>query len=221
MTDSGAGSSNGVAGLLLAAGAGERFGRPKAFAMLGGELLIDRALHGLLESGCSPVLAVVGAGIAEHPQWCPPAGVRVVENVDWRAGMGSSLRAGLRAAAQNGHDGVLVHLVDLPGIGAAVHRRVLAACRPGDLAVAASYSGRRGHPVLFCPEACEELLGQLGDETGARDWLSARAAAVRQVDCTDLGTPRDIDTREDLVAYVAKETYRAKEMPRRPRRCQG
>ena len=50
-----------VAGLLLAAGAGRRFGGPKALAEIDGEPLVLRALKALRAAGCSPVRVVLGA----------------------------------------------------------------------------------------------------------------------------------------------------------------
>ena len=81
----------GVAGLVLAAGEGRRFGGPKAPVVIDGERLVDRAVRVLREGGCEPVYVVLGAWVGEVP------GAIVVVNPDWAEGMGSSLRAGLGA----------------------------------------------------------------------------------------------------------------------------
>ena len=80
-----------VAGLVLAAGAGRRFGGPKALVELDGERLVDRMVRVLRAGGCQPLVVVAGA--------VPLAvsGATVVDNPDWRTGMGSSLRSGLAA----------------------------------------------------------------------------------------------------------------------------
>ena len=128
------------AGLVLAAGEGRRLGGPKAPVVVGSERLVDRAVRVLREGGCAPVLVVLGAWTGEVPH------ARVVVNPDWATGMGSSLRAGLAALADEACDRVVVTLVDLPDVTSAAVGRLVAA--DGDL-VAATYDGRRGHPVML------------------------------------------------------------------------
>jgi hypothetical protein len=91
------GAVSAIAGIVLAAGGGRRFGGPKAVAEVGGERLVDRACRVLREGGCAPVIAVLGAAVV------PGAGADdVVVNPEWADGMGSSLRAGLAAAGADG-----------------------------------------------------------------------------------------------------------------------
>ena len=83
-----------VAGVLLAAGQGSRFGRPKALVELDGQTLAERGIGMLEAGGADPVLIVTGAAEVELG---PDHRVRTVYNDEWRTGMGSSLRAALRA----------------------------------------------------------------------------------------------------------------------------
>src|SRR4051794_39645262 len=114
-----------VAGLVLAAGEGRRFGGPKALATLAGERLVDRAVRTLTEAGCSPVVVVSGAVDVDV------AGARVVANPLWHSGMGSSLRAGLAglAAAREPAGGAVaatvVLLVDTPWVTPQAVRRLV------------------------------------------------------------------------------------------------
>ena len=48
-----------VAGLVLAAGSGSRYGGPKALVPFEGELLVERAVRLLTEGGCAPVVVVL------------------------------------------------------------------------------------------------------------------------------------------------------------------
>ena len=80
-----------VAGVLLAAGEGSRFGRPKALVELNGQTLAERGVRLLRAGGADPILVVTGAADVSLP------GTDIVFNPDWRTGMGSSLRAALRA----------------------------------------------------------------------------------------------------------------------------
>ena len=82
--------------MLLAAGEGSRFGRPKALVELDGQTLAERGLTMLRAGGADPVLIVTGAAEVELG---PEHQVHTVYNGEWRTGMGSSLRAALRALA--------------------------------------------------------------------------------------------------------------------------
>ena len=88
-----------VAGVLLAAGEGSRFGQPKALVELDGQTLVERGVELLRAGGADPVLVVTGAVEIQLN------GTHTVYNTDWRAGMGSSLRAALRALDPAGEPG--------------------------------------------------------------------------------------------------------------------
>lgn len=180
-----------IAGLVLAAGAGRRFGGPKALVELAGERLVDRAVRVLHEGGCEPVYVVAGA-VALNV-----AGATVVENPDWSSGMGSSLRTGL-AALPDDVESVVIALVDQPRIGAEVVRRLVAAASGGDEVVVATYAGQRRNPVLLSRQWWEHAAAMAADDAGARAFLDARPDLVATVECGDIADPRDVDRVEDL-----------------------
>jgi CTP:molybdopterin cytidylyltransferase MocA len=182
------------AGLLLAAGAGRRFGRPKALVELQGEPLLLRALRVLADGGCDPLRVVLGARAGEARALLPDPSI-AVDASDWESGMGASLRTGLRSLPGNA-DAVLVHLVDLPGIGAEVIARVRALATP-DVVARACYDGVPGHPVLFGRRWWAEIAEGARGDRGARDWLAGREDLLL-VDCSDLGSGADVDTPSDL-----------------------
>ncbi|MEU7026342.1 nucleotidyltransferase family protein [Streptomyces sp. NPDC014779] len=190
-----------VAGLLLAAGGGRRLGgRPKALLPHRGRPLVEHAVRTLREGGCEVVHVVLGAAAERVRAEAELPGCVLVDNPDWAEGMGSSLRVGLgslRAAALP-VDAALVSLVDQPGIGAAAVARVRGAYDGRRALAAASYEGRRGHPVLFGADRWAGIAaGAVGDR-GARDYLAAHRDAITLVDCSDVAEPYDIDTEADL-----------------------
>src|SRR5919199_3552990 len=83
-----------VAGLVLAAGGGRRYGMPKALVEYEGSLLVERAVR-TASSVCDPVLVVLGAGAVEVRERADLGGATVLVNRDWATGMASSLRTGL------------------------------------------------------------------------------------------------------------------------------
>ncbi|MFI8826153.1 NTP transferase domain-containing protein [Streptomyces sp. NPDC053431] len=191
-----------VAGLLLAAGGGRRLGgRPKALLLHRGRPLVEHAVRALREGGCEVVHVVLGAGADRVRAQARLPGCVLVDNPDWAEGMGSSLRVGLASlrAEVLPVDAALVSLVDQPGIGPEAVARVRAAYRSRDSLVAASYGGRRGHPVLFGADRWAAVAaGAVGDQ-GAREYLRAHRDAITLVDCSDVAEPYDIDTEADLV----------------------
>jgi CTP:molybdopterin cytidylyltransferase MocA len=177
-------------GIVLAAGAGRRFGAPKALAVLDGERLVDRAVRLLRAGGCAPVCVVTGAADVGA------VAADVVLNPLWRSGMGSTLQAGLHWAATTSGECAVVTLVDTPWIGAEAVLRLRST--PGH-AVQASYDCVPGHPVLLARPVWTDVAELAVGDAGARAWLRANGSDVVRVDCTGTGDPRDVDRPEDLL----------------------
>jgi CTP:molybdopterin cytidylyltransferase MocA len=227
-----------IAGLLLAAGSGRRYGLPKALVDDGSGPWVLRALDAL--AGCDPRVVVVGAR-GDEVAALLPADVLVVDNPGYDEGMGSSLRLGLTALtafnatgfnatafnatafdatafdatafnatarprdavpadpvqvdAEAPVDAAVVMLVDLPGIGAEVIRRVSAAAGTAQRArtalARASFDGVRGHPVLLGREHWPGVIESAVGDAGARSYLRAHPAVL--VECADIGSGEDVD----------------------------
>jgi CTP:molybdopterin cytidylyltransferase MocA len=187
-----------VCGVLLAAGAGRRMGGPKALVELGGEPLVRRGVRLLTDGGCDPVVVVVGSAAERVRPLCD--GVQVVEATGWATGMAASLQAGLGAAVG---DACVVALVDQPGVTPAAVARLRAAHRDGAPAAVATYAGRPRNPVLLDRSVWAEVAAAAHGDEGARPWLRAHPDRVVQVDCSDVGSPDDVDTPQDLAAWAA------------------
>jgi CTP:molybdopterin cytidylyltransferase MocA len=194
-----------VAALLLAAGAGRRLGAPKALLRhADGTPWVERAARRLVAAGCDPVVVVVGARASDVAALVPSALVPaadVVEAAGWNEGMGASLRAGLVALATRTDlpDAALIALVDTPGMTTAVVRRLVAAASAGPAVLArAAFDAVPGHPVLLGRDHWAGVRDAARGDAGARDYLRGRP--VRLVECGDVGSGVDVDTRAALVA---------------------
>jgi len=192
-----------VALALLAAGGGTRLGGscPKPLATVAGRPLVSHALDSAIESGLAPVLLVVGAG-GEEVAAAAPDGVEVVVNDHWSTGIASSLGAVVRWLDRRGDIGALaIGLADQPLVGPEAYRRIARAYHLGARIAAATYGGRRAHPVLVARELWGEARALEGD-AGAR--VLMRAHPVGEVACDGTGDPADVDTSEDLAALEAR-----------------
>ncbi|MFI6269724.1 nucleotidyltransferase family protein [Micromonospora zamorensis] len=188
-----------TAGLLLAAGAGRRYGRPKALVELDGVPLVRRGITLLRDGGCTPVHVVLGAGADEVPDL---PGAVPVRHDGWPEGLGSSLRRGLASLPADVPAAVVV-LVDQPLLSPVAVRRVRAAYAGGALVAVATYAGRPGHPVLLARETWPLLDRYAVGDRGARDLLRDRPDLVVEVPCDDVGAPLDVDTPADLLRLRA------------------
>jgi CTP:molybdopterin cytidylyltransferase MocA len=184
--------------LLLAAGAGKRFGGGKLRAEIAGRPLLRNALDLALQT-TDRVHVVLGAD-AEALQPLLPAGVVPIIHAGWAEGMGSSLAAGVRALPAD-CTGVLVLLADQPALPVASLHALIARWREDPRQVCcARYAGQPGVPALFPRRLFGELATLSGDR-GAKSILQREAAADGQFDLPEAGI--DIDTRADLAAYIA------------------
>jgi CTP:molybdopterin cytidylyltransferase MocA len=173
---------------------------------LGDTLLVDRALDLLRETGCAPLVVVLGAAADRVRAQARLDEATVVVNPAWGTGVGSSLRAGLWALADTDADAALLIPVDMPGLTAEAVWRV-AAHHYRDSLVCATYGegasptgepgrGRRSYPMLFGRDHWSGLSTLAAADTGARPYLLARAAQVQRLPCDDVADGTDVDTPE-------------------------
>ena len=197
-----------IRGLILAAGASTRMGRPKAALPLGGgDTVLSRGVRTLLAAGVPEVAVVVGAAADEvrsalrtrHHR------VRVVENRDWQSGQLSSLLAGLDALDDPSLEALLVTLVDVPLVSAETVRLIMRRWRETGAPIVRPASGdRHGHPVIF-DRSVFDALRRADRAVGAKAVVQAQADEIVNVPVDDDGAFVDLDTPEDYRRWVEEK----------------
>lgn len=182
------------AGLILAAGAGTRFGGTKQLAALRGRPLLEHAIEAMLGAGLDRVVVVLGHEAERIRSSVSFGSAEVVIASGWASGQAASLRAGVRAVFDA--SAVVITLGDQPFITSSVIAASLDEL-PGHDAVRAFYDGKPGHPVVF-GRPVMEAIGSLEGDVGAREVLAD--FNVRRWDASSLASALDIDTVEELDA---------------------
>ncbi len=186
-----------VAAVVLAAGAGSRFGGGKLLALLDGRPILVHVVDAARAAGLDPIVVVV-----------PPSGelddldlgvVRRVVNPDPAEGLSSSVRLGLRALELTAEVGSAVILPgDQPRVRAAVIAELLvAAARPGSAPlIAPRYSDDASPNPVLAQRSAWRLADELAGDRGFGPLLASRPDLVTWV-AVDGANP-DVDTPADL-----------------------
>jgi molybdenum cofactor cytidylyltransferase len=179
-----------IAGVLLAAGRGTRFGGNKLEAMLGKRMLGVHAAHNLAAMKCGWLFAVHDPAHDRLAAALTGKGFTLLDNHAPGAGLSHSLALAARAAMATAADVMLVCLADMPFVTTA-HLAALVDAG-GDHVVASAIGEVRMPPALFPRAHWAALTNRLGD-VGARHLLGN--AIMIQGAAEMLA---DIDTRADL-----------------------
>jgi CTP:molybdopterin cytidylyltransferase MocA len=182
-----------IAGLILAAGAGTRFGdESKLLAELDGRPLLEYAVAAQCAvAELERIVIVLGAHAHELLERVDLRRAEPVICADWHTGQAASLRCGASALAAAGAGKVIVTLGDEPLLTPALIGRFVD--QPGGSR--AAYDGRPGHPVVL-GAAQLQALSELTGDRGARSLLHGGSV----IECGHLGSGRDVDTTDDLEA---------------------
>jgi 4-nitrophenyl phosphatase len=192
-----------VAAIILAAGASERLGRPKALLDWGGRPLIAHIADVVMASPACPIVVVLGAHADQVRSALDDRPVQFVVNPNWHEGLSTSVRAGL-AVLPDQVCAALFVLGDQPNITPDLLSTLITRFRQtGAPIIEPRYGDRPGNPALFARELFEELRQITGDR-GGRSLISKYADRVEVIQVTDSSILEDIDTFEEYKYQMSK-----------------
>ncbi|HEY2981941.1 MAG TPA: selenium cofactor biosynthesis protein YqeC [Anaerolineales bacterium] len=194
-----------VAGIILAAGASQRFGRTKQLLDWRGQPFVRAVARTALAAGLSPVIVLTGADSQNVEAALSGLPIQIVRNEDWREGQASSIRAGVSQLAASNESGAAIFLlVDQPQVTASILNALVEAhslALPPVLAPLVM--DQRANPVLFDRVTFGDLLELKGDVGGRAIFSKYR---IEYLPWHDDRLLLDVDTPEQYARLVSDNT---------------
>ena len=181
--------------IILAAGSSSRLGQPKQNLIYNGQTLLQKNIKAALDTGCYPILVILGASIEAIKPTIEDLPVGIFYNENWKEGMASSIRLGVSELQKNEAkvDSVILMLCDQPFVDAEILKQLIPANSTKSI-TASAYNKAIGPPVFFDGHYFPELLLLRGSE-GAKKLMLKYEVNITTVPFL-LGSV-DIDTMED------------------------
>lgn len=192
-----------VSGLVLGAGASQRFGPPKQLLPFRGTTMLGWVVsQAQLAASLDEVVVVLGRAADEVRERLDFGAAHVVENPVFGEGCSSSYRAGI-GALDSESAALMIILGDLPGVTPEIINRLADEWREHEAPITlCSYEGRKGHPMIFARSMFSQLVDLHGDKA-AWKLVDANAALVQEVHFS-FPYPDDINTPADFERMTGK-----------------
>jgi len=183
-----------ICAIVLAAGASRRMGRPKMLLPFGEKTIIGHVVDQIIPAVDQTIVVTpIHTNIAEALGNRP---VTSIPNPDPDGDMLSSVRCGLRALPEPCR-GILLAIGDQPAITTQLISEMIRAFDSSrGTIIVPTYQGRRGHPILFSVNYCDEILSQF-DDTGLRGLLQLHPDQIQELDWPTDSILFDMDTPQD------------------------
>jgi len=192
-----------ITAIILAAGASQRMGRPKALLLFQRGTFLETTIAASRAAGVDSCVVVLGPDADKVIEGIDLSGVAVVRNDKPASGPIGSIRLAI-GALNHAVEAVLVWHVDRPHVAVATLAKLVDRFRQGGAAIVLpTLSGRRGHPVMFGRTVFDELMAT-PDEEGARAVVRADPSRVALVPVDDPAVLEDIDTPDEYADLLRR-----------------
>lgn len=192
-------ASPAIAGVILAAGASTRMGRPKQLLPYGNYSFLSHTAAVAVASDCCSIGVVLGAHAEQIRHEVSHLPVQIVRNLQWADGMSTSIQAGITALSTRPQklEAAILMLCDQPFVTVQLINQLIQTYQmTGKLIVASEYAETLGVPVLFSSSLFPELMA-LGGNDGAKQVIQQhrhQASAIPFPDgAIDIDTPKDYE----------------------------
>jgi len=195
-----------ISAILLAAGESKRMGITKQILKFGKNTLLEYTLNNLVNSKIDEIVLVLGYKAEEIKEEIATGHEKLVitMNPDFRDGMSSSIRQGIRSINPEAKAALIV-LGDQPLISSEIINLVIDSYNEKDAGIVAPvYKGTIGHPVCFnLNKYRDRLLGLSGDK-GAKVIVEANTDDFFGVDVSSNNILVDIDDEENYLKALKR-----------------
>ncbi len=188
-----------VAGLILAAGGSSRMGDENKLMMpYDGMPMVNHVVNAAVGSNLDHTFMVLGNEPSAIKKMIQNDQVQFVENKAWKAGMASSIAAGVHELTE--FDGYLILLGDMPLVTFELINKLINHAAKNKIVVPVN-KGRQGNPVLFGANFRDELMNLKGD-VGAKGVIRNNVSSVVEIEVDSDAIFQDFDTQESLKVGV-------------------
>ena len=185
-----------ITAVLLAAGESRRMGDFKQLLRLGEKTFVEHCVDQILASGVGELIVVTGHREGDVRKALGDRPVRFAHNADYRLGMASSIKCGIRGASEEIR-AFLIALVDQPRIQAETIRHLIQVFDEGNARIVIPrYDGSNGHPILLDERLRNEILN-MSEEDGLRQVVRAHESETQRIDVSTRAVVDDCDLPED------------------------
>jgi len=200
-----------ICAIVLAAGCSSRMGTQKLLLPFGKSTVIAHIVSQLLESKVTKTYVVVGHKGDQIVEELTDKPVTVIHNTEYKTGMLSSVRAGIRDIPQE-YGAILIALGDQPSITTKLINKMVQSFSATDKKIIVpKYNGKRGHPILLSTIFKNEILTNF-DDIGLRGILRAHDSDVYEMTVTDQSVIADMDYPQDYQQEIERYQNRKEEM---------
>jgi len=200
-----------ICAIVLAAGCSSRMGTQKLLLPFGQGTVISHIVNQLLKSKVTKTYVVVGHKSEQIIEELSDKPITIVHNPEYKSGMLSSVRAGIRDLPQE-CDAVLIALGDQPSITTNLIDEIIRYFSVTDKKIIVpKYNDKRGHPILFSNIFKNEILTNF-DDVGLRGILRAHDNDVYEMNVTDCSVISDMDYPQDYQQEIQRYNNRKEEM---------